>query len=213
MTSTGDNERQIGETVGIKKNEISNEKNEITTTPTNTHYRRWSRRRSPTLSPWPQARPRVFPGWQTAPGGRQVSIWPCAGHVGARRRQRRLSVEAPGARAQRGSWASCAPQPLASGPKHGQGCSQAGRRRQVGVRWRFGLVRARWRPECPHFGFCRWRRAGHLCDLPALGGPGQGQGYAGARVRVTFRWIGTVARSLDPILLHPGKSWILTSRE
>jgi hypothetical protein len=56
-------------------------------------------------------------------------------------------------------------------------------------------------------------RAGHLCDLPALGGPGQGQGYAGARVRVTFRWIGTAARSLDPILLHPGKSWILTSRE
>ena len=46
---------------------------------------------------------------------------------------RLLSVEAPGARAQRGSWASCAPQPLASGPKHGQGCSQAGRRRQVGV--------------------------------------------------------------------------------
>jgi hypothetical protein len=49
------------------------------------------------------------------------------------------------------------------------------------------------------------KRAGHLCDLPALGGPGQGQGYAGARVRVTFRWIGTAARSLDPILLHPGK--------
>ena len=117
---------------------------------------------------------------------------------------RLLSVEAPGARAQRGSWASCAPQPLASGPKHGQGCSQAGRRRQVGVRWRFGLVRARWRPECPHFGFCRWRRAGHLCDLPALGGPGQGQGYAGARVRVTFSRIGTAARSLDPVLLHPG---------
>jgi hypothetical protein len=57
------------------------------------------------------------------------------------------------------------------------------------------------------------KRAGHLCDLPALGGPGQGQGYAGARVRVTFRWIGTAAKSLDPILLHPGKSWILTSRE
>ena len=55
---------------------------------------------------------------------------------------RLVPVEAPGARAQRGSWASCAPQPLASGPKHGQGCSQAGRRRQVGVRWRFGLRRA-----------------------------------------------------------------------
>ena len=51
----------------------------------------------------------------------------------------------------------------------------------------------------------------------ALAGPGQGQGYVGARVRVTFRvrvrWIGTAARSLDPILLHPGKSWILTSRK
>ena len=48
------------------------------------------------------------------------------------------------------------------------------------------------------------KRAGHLCDLPALGGPGQGQGYAGARARVTFSRLGTAARSLDPVLLHPG---------
>ena len=97
----------------------------------------------PDFGLWPEARPRVFPGWQTAPGGGQVAVWPCAGAVEA---GVSLPVEAPGARAQRGSWASCAPQPLASGPKHGQGCSQAGRRRQVGVRWRFGLVRQRRRP-------------------------------------------------------------------
>ena len=62
------------------------------------------------------ARPRVFPGWQTAPGGGQVAVWPCAGAVEAGVPSLRLlSVEAPGARAQRGSWASCAPQPLAKG--------------------------------------------------------------------------------------------------
>ena len=43
-----------------------------------------------------------------------------------------------------GTWASCAPQALASGPKHGQGCSQGGRWRQVGLRWAFRLVPARW---------------------------------------------------------------------
>ena len=103
--------------------------------------RRRARFRPPAFGLWPGARPRVFPGWQTAPGGGQVAVWPCAGAVEA---GVSLPVEAPGARAQRGSWASCAPQPLASGPKHGQGCSQAGRRRQVGVRWRFGLVRGMW---------------------------------------------------------------------
>ena len=99
--------------------------------------------RPPAFGLWPEARPRVFPGWQTAPGGGQVAVWPCAGAVPS---LRLLSVE----------------------------------------------------PS-------ETKRAGHLCDLPALGGPGQGQGYAGARVRVTFRWIGTATRSLDPILLHPGK--------
>jgi hypothetical protein len=42
----------------------------------------------------------------------------------------------------------------------------------VGVRWRFGLVRARWRPVCP----CRWRR-------PA---PGPREA-AGVRVRVRVK--------------------------
>ena len=78
--------------------------------------------RPPAFGLWPEARPRVFPGWQTAPGGREVAVWPCAGAVEAGGPSLRLfPVEAPGARAQRGSWASCAPQPLASGPKHGQG--------------------------------------------------------------------------------------------
>ena len=111
--------------------------------------------RPPAFGLWPEARPRVFPGWQTAPGGREVAVWPCAGAVEAGVPSLRLLSVEPS----------------------------------------------------------ETKRAGHLCDLPALGGPGQGQGYAGARVRVTFRWIGTAARSLDPILLHPGKSWILTSRE
>ena len=101
--------------------------------------------RPPAFGLWPEARPRVFPGWQTAPGGGQVAVWPCAGAVEAGVPSLRLlSVEAPGARAQRGSWASCAPQALASGPKHGQGCSQGGRWRQVGLRWAFRLVPARW---------------------------------------------------------------------
>ena len=68
-----------------------------------------------------------------------------------------------------------------------------------------------WAPACGQWG--PWatspqRRHGLVtCAIYpcALAGPGQGQGYAGARVRVTFRWIGTAARSLDPILLHPGK--------
>ena len=84
--------------------------------------RRRARFRPPAFGLWPEARPRVFPGWQTAPGGREVAVWPCAAAAEAGGPSLRLfPVEAPGARAQRGSWASCAPQPLASGPKHGQG--------------------------------------------------------------------------------------------
>jgi hypothetical protein len=169
--------------------------------------------RPPAFGLWPEARPRVFPGWQTAPGGREVAVWPCAAAAEAGGPSLRLfPVEAPGARAQRGSWASCAPQPLASGPKHVQGylpqwCMSSG---EVGVR--SSACGSRLVGAMGHEP-SETKRAGHLCDLPSLGGPGQGQGYAGARVRVTFRWIGTAARSLDPILLHPGKSWILTSRE
>ena len=77
-----------------------------------------------------------------------------------------------------------------------------------------------WAPACGQWG--PWatspqRRHGLVtCAIYpcALAGPGQGQGYAGARVRVTFRVrvrvrvrvsrIGTAARSLDPVLLHPG---------
>ena len=90
----------------------------------------------PDFGLWPEARPRVFPGWQTAPGGREVAVWPCAAAA------------------------------------------------EAGVK-SHGLV------TC----------AIYPC---ALAGPGQGQGYAGARVRVTFSRIGTAARSLDPVLLHPG---------
>ena len=137
--------------------------------------------RPPAFGLWPEARPRVFPGWQTAPGGREVAVWPCAAAAEAGVKSLRLfPVEAPGARAQRGSWASCAPQPLASGPKHGQGCSQAGRRRQVGVRWR--LVGAGlWAVGAMGHEPSETTRAGHLCDLPvcfsrAGAGPGLRRG-------------------------------------
>jgi hypothetical protein len=96
--------------------------------------------RPPAFGLWPEARPRVFPGWQTAPGGREVAVWPCAAAAEAGVK----SLQRP-----------------------------------------HGLV------TC----------AIYPC---ALAGPGQGQGYAGARVRVTFSRIGTAARSLDPVLLHPG---------
>ena len=67
-----------------------------------------------------------------------------------------------------------------------------------------------WAPACGQWG--PWatspqRRHGLVtCAIYpcALAGPGQGQGYAGARVRATFSRIGTAARSLDPVLLHPG---------
>ena len=95
--------------------------------------------RPPAFGLWPEARPRVFPGWQTAPGGREVAVWPCAAAAEAGVKSLRLFPVV-----------TCAIYPC------------------------------------------------------ALAGPGQGQGYAGARVRVTFSRIGTAATSLDPVLLHPG---------
>ena len=38
--------------------------------------------RPPAFGLWPEARPRVFPGWEMAPGGPQVGLSPCAGAVG-----------------------------------------------------------------------------------------------------------------------------------
>jgi hypothetical protein len=137
--------------------------------------------RPPAFGLWPEARPRVFPGWQTAPGGREVAVWPCAAAAEAGVKSLRLfPVEAPGARAQRGSWASCAPQPLASGPKHGQGympqwlmsSGEVGVRRSAcGSR----LVGAMGHEPS------ETTRAGHLCDLPvcfsrAGAGPGLRRG-------------------------------------
>ena len=173
--------------------------------------------RPPAFGLWPEARPRVFPGWQTAPGGREVAVWPCAGAVEA---GVSLPVEAPGARAQRGSWASCAPPAFGLWPEAQPRVLAA----VVDEQWGGGSAAlGLWAPACGQWG--PWatspqRRHGLVtCAIYpcALAGPGQGQGYVGARVRVTFRvrvrWIGTAARSLDPILLHPGKSWILTSRK
>ena len=130
--------------------------------------------RPPAFGLWPEARPRVFPGWQTAPGGREVAVWPCAAAAEAGVKSLRLfPVEAPG-------WASCAPQPLASGPKHGQGylphwlmsSGEVGVRRSAcGSR----LVGAMGHEPS------ETTRAGHLCDLPvcfsrAGAGPGLRRG-------------------------------------
>ena len=79
-----------------------------------------------------------------------------------------------------GTWASCAPQPLASGPKHGQGylpqwCMSSG---EVGVR--SSACGSRLVGAMGHEP-SETTRAGHLCDLPvcfsrAGAGPGLRRG-------------------------------------